>query len=367
MSNKVAFLDLRVEDEKMRHDILSSIDTVLRHGRIVEGPEVSELEKRVAAYCDSKYAVGVGSGTDALFLCMKSLGIGAGDEVITTPLSWIATANAIALTGATPVFADICDDLNIDPESVRRLITPQTKAILPVHFTGKVCKMKELMQIGKDDGVMVVEDVAQAFGARYLNRKAGSFGVAGCFSMNPMKIFGACGNAGMITTNREDIYDSLLALRHNGMVNRVECREVSLNGRIDTFQAAILLRKLDYFEQIIQKRRKVASWYDELLKGIVSTPVEAAEEFDIYYTYTVRASKRDELKDFLELKGIETQIQHPRLIPQQPAYRNMARGEFMNAERLVKQVLSLPANEKINREDVTYVAGCIKKFYKRML
>ena len=170
MEKKVPFLDLRLGDEA-RSELLNVIGRVLAHGRIVLGPEVQELEERVAEYCGRKYGIGVGSGTDALFLGMKSLGIGPGDEVITTSLSWIATSNAIALTGATPVFADICDDLNIDPESVRRLVSPKTKAILPVHFTGKVCRVDELAGIAAEYGLLLIEDAAQAFGATRNGRR----------------------------------------------------------------------------------------------------------------------------------------------------------------------------------------------------
>lgn len=361
---KVPFLDLRVTDDAHRQELLDAVDTVLRHGRIVLGPEVQELERQVAARCGRKYAVGVNSGTDALFLGLKSLGIGPGDEVITTSMSWIATANAIALVGATPVFADIRDDLNIDPASVQRLITPHTKAIMPVHYNGKVCQMSALMRLAEDHGLLMIEDAAQAFDACYHGRKAGSFGVIACFSMNPMKVFAACGEAGMVVTDQVEIYPRLLALRYNGTVNREECIESSLNGRLDTLQAAILLRRLEYVDRIIQKRREVASWYNEQLAGVIEIPKEAEGEWDIYYTYTIRASRRDELMAFLEAKGIETKIRHPYLMPQHPAYRDTAVGDFSNAQRLVKQILSLPMHEKLPRKDVDCVATCIREFYE---
>lgn len=365
MEKMIPFLDLRIEDDTSRQELLTAVDNVLRHGRLIMGPEVQELEKRVSARCGRKYAVGVNSGTDALFLALKSLGIGPSDEVITTSLSWIATANAIALTGATPVFADIRDDLNIDPASVQRLITPRTKAIMPVHYTGKVCQMSALMKIAEEHGLLVVEDAAQAFDARYYGRKAGSFGVVACFSMNPMKVFAACGEAGMVVTDRKDIYERIVALRYNGTVNREVCIEPSLNGRLDTLQAAILLRRLEDVDRIIEKRRQIASWYGQQLAGVVEIPKEAEDEWDVYYTYTVRATRRDELKAFLEAKGIETKIQHPYLMSQQPAYRDTARGEFPNAQLLVKQIVSIPANEKLSRGDVDYVAAWIREFYNR--
>lgn len=351
-------------DEQEKRELLSAVEAVLNHGRIVLGPEVQELEEQIASYCGRKYGIGVNSGTDALLLGLKSLGIGPGDEVITTSLSWIATANAIALTGATPVFADICDDLNIDPESVKKLITPRTKAIMPVHYTGKVCKMSELTELAEKHDLMLVEDACQAFGSSYNGRIAGAFGKIACFSMNPMKVLAACGEAGIVVTDDEDIYNRLISLRYNGTVNREVCVQPSLNGRIDTLQAAILLRRLRGVDKVIQTRRQIAAWYNELLKDIVAIPKELQGEYDVYYTYTIRANRRDELKEFLESKGIETKIQHPYLMPQQPAYKHMVKGEFPNAERVGKQILCIPANEKITRADVNYVADCIKEFYK---
>ena len=365
MIKRVPFLDLRLA-EKERKELLEVIDAVLTHGRIVLGPEVQELEKRMAEYCGRKYAVGVGSGTDALFLGLKSLGIVPGDEVITTSLSWIATANAIALTGAIPVFADICEDLNIDPVSVRKLVGPKTKAILPVHFTGKVCKMLELSKIAAENNLLLIEDAAQAFGATLHGNRAGSFGEIACFSMNQMKIFGSCGDAGMVVTDREDIQRKLIALRHNGMVDRTECIEVSLNGRIDTIHAAILLHRLPMVEDILAKRREIADWYDRKLAGVVELPQMAVGENDVHFSYQIRSDRRDELMAFLLDKGIETQIQHPILMPQQPAYRAIVQSEFPNAERLVKRILCLPNNEKLTYADVEYVADAICTFFRNV-
>jgi dTDP-4-amino-4,6-dideoxygalactose transaminase len=364
MQRKVPFLDLRITDDAERGELLQAIEKVFRHGRIVLGPEVPELEGQMAARCGRKFAVGVNSGTDALYLGLKSLGIGPGDEVITTVLSWIATANAIALTGATPVFADIRDDLNLDPESVRKSITANTKAIMPVHYTGKVCQMSALMEMAEERGLLVIEDASQAFDARYQGRRAGGFGDIGCFSMNPMKVFAACGEAGIVVTDRQDVYEKLIILRYNGTVNREECIEVSLNGRLDTLQAAILLQRLGRVEPIIAKRREIAAWYDAQLMGVVGIPIEAEGEDDVYYTYQIRAERRDDLKAFLESRGIETKIQHPILMADQPAYRRFARGEFPNARRWVKQILCIPAHEKLSRADVDWTAACIQEFYK---
>lgn len=364
MKKKVAFLDLRITEPDKRQELLNAIDAVFKHGIFVIGPEVKQFEERVAEIIGRKYAIGVNSGTDALFFALKSVGVGKGDEVITTSLSWIATANAISLTGATPVFADIGNDLNIDPDTVKKLITAKTKVLLPVHYTGKVCRMDPLLRIADDYGLIMIEDAAQAFNATYNNRKAGSFGVMGCFSMNPMKVLGALGEAGVVVTDRDDLHEKLIALRYNGTINKEVCIEPSLNGRLDTLQAAVLLKKLGDVESIIQKRRKNADYYNERLRGIVEIPIEKKEERDVYYTYTIKTGERDKLKEYLEKNGIETKIQHPYLMPDQPAYKEGAKKCCKNSEILVKKILCLPIHEKLSIEDIDYVIENIKSFFR---
>src|SRR5438046_7178205 len=275
MQKRVPFLDLRVTDDAERQELLDAVDAVFRHGRIVMGPEMLELERQLAGRAGRRFAVAVNSGTDALFLGLKALGIGPGDEVITTSLSWIATANAIALNGATPIFADIRDDLNMDPDSVRRLITQRKKAILPVHYAGKVCEMSPLMKLAAEHRLHLVEDGSQSFDARHHGRCSGSFGVLGCISLNPMKVFAACGEAGVVVLDEEKFYERLIALRYNGTINRETCVEPSLNGRLDTLQAAILLRRLPRVESLVQRRRQNAAVYAEQLAGLVTLPIEA--------------------------------------------------------------------------------------------
>lgn len=363
MKQKIPFLNLRVENTKKRKEISTAINKVLVHGRLINGPEVQELERRISIRCGKRYAIGVNSGTDALFLALKSLHIGAGDEVITTSLSWVATANAIALTGAKIIFADIRDDLNINPVSIEKLITRRTKAILPVHYTGKICDMSALLKIAGKYGLFIIEDASQAFDALYHGRKAGSFGILGCFSLNPMKVFAACGEAGIIVTDRKDIYERLMALRYNGTVNKELCIEPSLNGRLDTLQAAILLKRLSEVNRIIDTRRRIAKRYNYLLKDLVRVPEEKEGERNTYYTYTIQSAKRDALKSFLWSCGVETKIQHPYLMPQQPAFRHISKGNFPNAKQIVKKILCIPCNEKMTIRDVDYVAHCIRRFF----
>jgi dTDP-4-amino-4,6-dideoxygalactose transaminase len=365
MGKNIPFRDLRIRNRNSRNRLLQAVEVVFRHGRLINGPEVQQFEERIADLCGRKYAVGVSSGTDALSLGLKSLGIGPGDEVITTSLSWIATANAIALTGAIPVFADIKDDLNIDPESVKNLITHRTKAIMPVHFTGKMCRMQEIDSIARENKLHLIEDASQAYGAGYKSKPAGSFGTLSCFSLNPMKILAACGEAGVVLTNRKRLYDRLIMLRYNGTINRQTCITPSHNGRLDTVQAAILLKQLEGVEEIIRIRRLHASRYCRDLRGIVEMPQENDGERHVYYTYTIQAKRRNQLKAFLARRGIETQIQHPLPMPLQPAYRKTARGEFKNARRICKRILCIPAHESLSSANRAYIAACIKEFYQK--
>ena len=357
-------MNLSIPSETERKKLLDAVDTVFKHGMLVLGPEVEELETKIASFCGRKFGIGVNSGTDALFLGLKSLGIGPGDEVITTSLSWIATANSIALTGATPQFADVRDDLNIDPRSVERLITDNTKALLPVHFNGKVCEMDELTAIAEKHNLKLIEDAAQAFSAHYKDRIAGSFGDIACFSMNPMKVFAGLGEAGMILTDSVEIKDRLHSLRYAGTIDREICVEPSHNSRLDTIQAAMLLKRFDRLDELIEKRRETAKIYNEKLHDFAVTPVDSKSNRQVYYAYTILADDRDALKEFLESEGIETKIRHPVLMPQQPAYKENAVGEFSNAERVVTKILSLPIGEHLVRDDVEFVCSSVSDFYQ---
>lgn len=361
MSN-VPFLDLRVTDDAERAALLEAIDRVLRHGRIILGPEVAELERRVAAYVGRAHTAGVNSGTDALILTFRALGIGPGDEVITTPLSFIATANAIRLNGATPVFADIDDDLNLDPASIEPLITPRTRAIVPVHWAGKVCRMEEIMPIAERHGLMVVEDASQAFGAERHHRKSGTWGTAACFSMNSMKPFASLGEAGMVATDDPALRERLEALRYNGLVNREFCHYVSHNGRLDTVQAAALLVRLDRYEDVLARRQETAAFYDAALADVVTVPRREAGCRDVHYTYQIQCDRRDELMAHLTAAGIETKVQHAPLMPRQPAYEaSIARCP--NADRLIRRTLCLPVSEKVTAPQRETVAAAVRAFY----
>jgi len=359
---RVPFLNLAISDKQELSLLVERLTSVLMHGRLVMGPEVEQLEAAIAEYCSRKYVVAVGSGTDALYLALRALDIGPGDEVITTSLSWVATANAIALTGATPVFADILDDLNIDPLSVRSLVSNNTKAIVAVDYTGRACDMTELIAVAERHNLLLVEDGSQAFGAQYQGASCGSFGTISAISHNPMKVLAACGEAGSILCDDFQLYERLVSLRYNGTVNRETCIEPSLNGRMDTLQAAILLERLKTVSSVIEARQNNARFYDRALSEYVNIPVRSTDRADVYYTYTIRSSRRDELKSYLEGRGVETKVQHLFLMPQQPAYRLQIKGDFRNAEKLVKEVLCIPVHEKMTQEQRQYVVESICNF-----
>jgi dTDP-4-amino-4,6-dideoxygalactose transaminase len=359
---RVRFLKLEVLDDIKRKTLVNAVERVLHHGRIVLGPEVEELEKKIAHYCGVRYAVGVNSGTDAVYLAIRSMDIGPGDEVITTCLSWIATANAIRLAGATPVFVDIQEDFNINPDEIESKITKRTKAILPVHFTGKICNMEKISAIAQKYNIPIIEDAAQAFGATRHGKKAGSYGSVAAFSMNPMKVFAACGEAGMVLTNDDAIYQKLLALRYNGTIDRTEAVYISHNGRLDTLQAAILLERFNWFDDEIAKRKSAVEYYRKNLKGIIGVPSEEAGCHDVYYTFNCIVSDRDNLQAFLTEQGIETKIHHSILMPHHKAYN--IPGSWPVGERIAKNSLCLPLYTDISRGEQDYVIDKIKAFYR---
>ena len=270
--------DLKVDDDKLRRELLDSVDKVLQHGRIMLGPEVMMLEEEIAKFVGTKYALGVDSGSSALYLALKSIGIGPGDEVITTPLTWIITLHAISTCGATPVCVDIGDDLNINPEAIESAITKSTKAIVPMHYSGQMCDMGRICEIAKKNNLFVVEDAAQAFGSEYKSKKAGSFSVAGAFSMNSMKPLAGYGEAGVIVTDEKEVYEKLRMLRHAGTQSdpkKVITNEgfyVSLNHKMDTIQAAMLLIAMKNLPAKMARKNDIAKKYFKGLSGLVKCP-----------------------------------------------------------------------------------------------
>jgi dTDP-4-amino-4,6-dideoxygalactose transaminase len=282
-------------------------------------------------------------------------------------MSWVATANAVVAAGATPVFVDIGDDLNIDVALIESSITKKTRAILPVHYTGRLCEMSVIQAIASRHGLKIIEDAAQAFGAADDHRRAGGCGDAAAFSLNPMKVFPGYGEVGAVLVNDSASDRRLRALRYLGTVNKEICIEPVLNFKIDTIQAAMMLVSFERVEPALDRRIAIAARYHQGLRGIVGCPPAPMHEKDrrcVFFDYTITTPHRSELRRFLEERGIEAKIRHPLLLPQHPAHRNFAKGSLPNGERLVNQILSLPIHEKLTDEQVEYVIDAVRAFHR---
>ena len=361
----VPYVGIKEQVRSIYNEVEKPISDVLLHGMYVLGNEVREFEQMFADYCQVKYAVGLNSGTDALILAMKALGIGKGDEVITVPNSFLATASSIVLAGAKPVFVDVRDDYNMDPELIEPAITERTKAILPVHLTGRPADMTPIIEIAQKHNLYVIEDCAQAIGAEYNGKRVGGFGDIGCFSLHPLKNLNALGDGGVITTDQEETYEYLLKARNHGLRTRDECGFWSYNSRLDTIQAAALKVKMKYLDEWTEKRRANAAFYREHLKDVVKVPIEKEYEKSVYHTFVVCAERRDELKEFLSSKGIDTKIHYPIPIHLQKAAEHLEykKGDFPEAEKQTGEILSLPVYPELTDEQLYLVVSEINRFY----
>lgn len=366
--SKISYVNIAKQNAPIKSELLRAIERVIDHGQFVLGKEVEELEKRFSEMCGARFSVAVNSGTDALILSLRALHIGAGDEVITVSNSFVATASSIYLAGATPVFVDIRDDLNIDPGLIEQAITRKTKAILPVHLTGRPADMNTLMSIAKKHKLHVIEDCAQAVLAEYSGKRVGSFGTVGCFSLHPLKTLNACGDGGMMTTNDEALYGELKLLRNLGLKTRDECVVWSNNSRLDTVQAACVLVKMNYVEQWTEKRREHAQYYQQHLSSVkqVKCPLDQPSERSVYHTFVIQAQQRDRLKQYLLEKGIETAVHYPIPIHLQPAYQKLgvASPDCPRTEKLANLILSLPIYPELDASDLNYICETIKEFYE---
>jgi len=364
---KIRFVDLGSQYRSLRREILAAFDRISSRGAYILGEEVKKFEREFAELCGARYAVGVGNGSDALYLSLVALGIGNDDEVITVPNSFLATAWAIVRAGARPVFVDAGEDMNIDPSLIEGACTKRTKAIIPVHLTGRVADMKAIMRIAKNRRLYVVEDAAQAVGARYRSKCAGSFGECAGFSLHPLKNLHVHGDGGVITTSNKDIYARLLMLRNHGLANRDICNLIGINSRLDAVQAAIAGIKLKYLEKWNKRMRFLAAMYTNGLCGIVAVPEDKPYEEPCYHRYMIRLDKRDELGNYLAEKGIETKVNYPVPIHLQPAAKfwGYRAGDFPVVERLAKTILSLPLYPEMKDADVRQIIVAIKNFIKK--
>lgn len=366
------FLDLNKQYRSIKKEIDKTIKDVLESSSFIGGNEVQRFEEEIAEYCGSKYAIGVNSGTDALYLSLKALGIGNGDEVITTPFTFVATAEVIANCGAKPVFVDIePKTFNIDVSKIENKITKKTKAIIPVHLFGQMADMNIIKKIAKKHKLFIIEDSAQAIGSEYYEKKAGSIGNCGCFSFFPSKNLGAYGDGGMIVTNSKKINDKIKLLKNHGSSPKEKYKNIILgtNSRLDSIQSAILRIKLKYLNKWSEQRRKKADYYSEKLNNIenIVIPITKKNRTHIFHQYTIRVKngKRDKFKDFSDKEGIPTMVYYPLPLHIQPAFKYLGykEGYFPETEKAAKEVLSLPVYAEIKKEEQDIVIGKIKKFF----
>lgn len=378
---KVPYVNLSEQYIPIKDEILKEVEKVIISGQFILSETVTVFERKFAELCNTKYAVGVANGTDALILSMKVLGIGNGDEVITVPNSFIATTSSIVLAGAKPVFVDVRNDMNIDPNKIERAITKKTKAIIPVHLTGRPADMKQILEIAHKYSLYVIEDAAQAVRAEYLPsgiskrnnsipqgkwQRVGSFGTFGCFSFHPLKNLSACGDGGIIISNDKNLYETLIKARNHGLKNRVECEFWSYNSRLDSLQAAILNVKLNYLEKWINRRREIASIYQEKLKSVVNVPIDKPFEKAVYHTFIIQTEKRDEMKKYLAKRGIDTKVHYPIPIHLQKAAKSLGykKGDFPITEKQSQNILSLPIYPELKNQEVLHICGNILNFMK---
>lgn len=345
--------------------MIAALERCLDHGVFIMGPEVKEFERRIAEFCGTQHCIGVSSGTSALYLALKAWGVGPGDEVICTPLSWIATLNAISACGAIPAFVDTAEDLNMAVDQISSVVTTRTKAIVAVHFTGRLCDMPAIEKIANRHGLIVVEDAAQAFGAQLGDRMAGSFGDAGAFSLNPMKLFGGLGEAGAIVFDHPQAVSKLESLRYLGTVNGEYCITPELNHKIDALQAAFLTEALPFLSEKIRQRQKFAQRYCDRLSNLVACPESPKMQGmrSVFFDFTVETEARDRLSEHLARDGIEVKVRHPVLMPDQPAYEALATADLPCARKSVERILSLPVHEDLSLAQVDYVCDSIEGFF----
>ncbi len=374
---KVPFLDLKSQYLSIKDEIQAALNQVLESTAFAGGPFVTQFEKQFAEFCGCKHGVGVGSGTDALWLTLLALGIGEGDEVITVPNTFIATAEAISYCGATPVFVDVDGHtLTMDPSKLEEYVRSRNsqpgtrnriKAVIPVHLFGQTANMDPIMEVARRYNLFVLEDSCQAHGSEYKGKRAGSMGVAGCFSFYPGKNLGAYGEAGAIVTNNDALAEKIMMLRDHGQAKKYYHEWIGWNARMDGFQGAVLTVKLKYLSKWNEARRDHARKYNTLLAGInkIHLPVEAPYSRHIYHIYAIQTPKRDGLISYLGEKGISCGIHYPVPVHLQKAYSflKLKNGGYPVAERCCAELVSLPMYPELRDEQIEYVASEIKRFY----
>lgn len=360
---QIPFVDLHVQYESIQPEIDAALARVLNQGSFVGGEDCDSFEREFAAYCEARACVGVGNGTDAIYLALRAAGIGPGDEVITVGNTFIATTEAITMTGARPVLVDVCANTHqIDANAVEAAVGPRTRAIVAVHLFGIPAPIDDLMEIAQSGDLLVVEDAAQAHGARLKGRRVGSLGHVACFSFYPSKNLGAYGDAGAVVSNDAELIERVRRLRNHGRTEKYVHEREGVNSRLDNLQAAVLRVKLRHLDDWNAARRRVASQYTELLAGLpVVAPVPPAASEPVWHLFVVRAQARDRLQKALQSKGVSTGIHYPVPLHLQPAYRQrgLQHGPLPVTETLASEILSLPMFPEMTLEMVQYVADCV--------
>ncbi|QFR48355.1 DegT/DnrJ/EryC1/StrS family aminotransferase [Sulfurimonas lithotrophica] len=364
---KVPYIDLPKQYKFYEDDLKEIFHNTAKSGQFILREEVSKLEKKISEFLNVKYAVGVNSGTDALFLSLIANGIKKGDEVITVSHTFIATISTIVHTGASPVLVDIQDDGNINPSLIKQAITDKTKAIVIVHMNGRVCDMDEILNIINEHNLLLIEDAAQSFGASYKNKFAGNFGICGAFSFHPMKVFGCMGDGGLITTNDEYIYNKLLLLRNHGQKTKSDLVLYGYNSRLDNLQAAFLLYRLDVLENELNKRINVAKTYINKLSKITEIKLpsfDTQNRRDIFSSFVIQAEKRDELQKYLLDKSIEVAV-HWNTPNHKQKRLDLDHFTLNKTEEYSKNILSLPIHPFLTIEQIDFVIEKIIEFYEK--
>lgn len=360
---QIPFVNLAKQFSSIENELVQNFIDIGRSGGYIMGEVLETFEKNAATFLEVKHVLGVADGSDALFLIMHALGIGEGDEVITAPNSFIASAWTIVSTGAKPVFVDVDQDLNINPKLIELAINEKTKAIMPVHLAGRPAKMDEINAIAKKYNLFVIEDSAQAIGARYKGKRVGGLSNAAGFSLHPLKNLGIYGDGGLIATNDDILYEKLKKLRNHGLINRDECEVWGYNSRLDTIQAAFANTKLKYLEKWNARCHEIATIYKNNLIGI-ETPVDQEWEYCVYHNFVIKTINRDLMMQYLKDNGVDTRVHYPIPIHLQNAAKELGYkiGDFPNTEIFSKTMISLPIYPELTDEEVYYVVEKVNSF-----
>jgi len=369
MKYKVPFVNPSLHYFQKRKEILKTIDNTLKRGDLILRNDVDSFEKKIASLSGRRYAIALNSGTDALYFSLIAAGIGSGDEVVTVSHTFVATISSIVHTGAEPILVDVGDDYLIDPEGIEKVITKKTRVIIPVHLNGRICQMDKIMGIAKRHKLIVIEDAAQALGAKFKSRPAGSFGLTGCFSFYPFKLLGGLGDGGAMVTDNKNIATKIRLLRNHCQKTKTKIICHGFNSRLDNLNAAVLNKKIKHLDSWIKRRRSLARMYQKGLSDVKEIklpphPDNDKEHFDVYQNYVIRAKKRDRLFKFLEDRGIETMIKDPIPNHWQKGLR-LSHFHLPHTERLSTEIISLPLYPELTDLQIKYVIDCICKFYRR--